>query len=278
MPAPRRRATAGAVLALSLIASAGAPAAPGAELWARWTRHGPAGAGQVDHSAWDGLLRTYVRPGPDGVNRLRYAELRTGARRLLEDYLARLQGSAVSGLGRDEQRAFWINLYNALTVKVVVDHYPVASIRDIDISPGLFADGPWGAKLARVEGEALSLDDIEHRILRPIWTDPRIHYAVNCASLGCPDLMPEAFTAANTERLLEAGARRYVNHPRGVTLDGGRLVVSSIYEWFKADFGGDDAGVIAHLKRYAGPDLRAALAGITSIDDDRYDWSLNDAP
>jgi hypothetical protein len=159
----------------------------------------------------------------------------------------------------------------------VLEHYPVDSIRKIAISPGLFSAGPWGKKLVTVEGKALSLDDIEHRILRPIWRDPRIHYAVNCAALGCPNLQPEAFTADNEEALLERAAHDYVNHPRGATVADGKLTVSSIYVWYQADFGGTDRGVIAHLQHYAAPALAAALAPIERIGADRYDWSLNDA-
>ena len=121
-------------------------------------------------------------------------------------------------------------------------------------------------------------DDIEHRILRPLWREPRTHYAINCASIGCPNLMREAFTAGNTEALLDAGARAYVNHPRGVTVAGDNLVVSSIYDWFQVDFGGSDKGVIRHLRQYAEPALEARLQRFDSIDDDEYDWSLNDVP
>ena len=117
----------------------------------------------------------------------------------------------VSGLGRDEQCAYWINLYNALTLEVVLDHYPVDSIRDIDISPGLFSQGPWGKKLITVEGEQVSLNDIEHRILRPIWRDPRIHYAINCASLGCPNLQPRPFTGRTLDHALDLAAMRFVD-------------------------------------------------------------------
>jgi hypothetical protein len=159
----------------------------------------------------------------------------------------------------------------------VLDHDPVDSIRDIDISPGWFADGPWGKKLITVDGSDLSLDDIEHRILRPIWRDPRVHYAVNCAALGCPNLRPRPFTADRLDRMLTEGARAYVNHPRGARMTDDGLVVSSIYVWFQADFGGDDAGVIAHLKRYAKPGLAADLGAARGIDDHRYDWALNDA-
>ena len=97
---------------------------------------------------------------------------------------------------------------------------------------------------------------------------------MNCASLGCPNLAPEAYRSDNLERLPEQGARDYVNHPRGVTVQGDRLLVSSIYEWFKVDFGGSDEGVFAHLKRYAAPELAKALDGYDHFDHD-CDWSLN---
>ena len=158
---------------------------------------------------------------------------------------------------------------------LVATRYPVASIRDIDISPGLFSRGPWDKKLVTVEGEALSLNDIEHRILRPIWRDPRIHYAVNCASLGCPNLQRRAFTGANGDALLDRAAHDYVNSPRGVHFDGRRLIVSSLYVWYGEDFGGSDTAVIGHLRRYAAPALAATLAAATSIGDDSYDWALN---
>jgi Protein of unknown function, DUF547 len=213
-----------------------------------------------------------------GITRFAYARLATAAeRRSLDDYVSGLGRVPLSAYARTQQLPFWLNLYNALTVKLIPDHYLVASIRDIDISPGLFADGPWGKTLISVEGEAVSLDDIEHRILRPIWADPRVHYGVNCASLGCPNLPPLAFTAANSGRLLDKGARAFVNHPRGARVDRGRLVVSSIYVWFQENFGGDDGGVIRHLRRYAAPTLAQALAGVERIADHVYDWSLNDA-
>jgi hypothetical protein len=197
-------------------------------------------------------------------------------RKALRNYLDHLQSLAISSHNRAEQRAYWINLYNALTVDVVLIHYPVDSIRDIGISPGLFTRGPWGAKLVAVEGEKLSLDDLEHRILRPIWKDPRLHYAVNCASLGCPNLQPEAYSADNSDALLEKGAREYINHQRGVAIRNGRLMVSSIYEWFKEDFGGSREALMQHWLKYADKPLAAALKGHSGGGfSHAYDWSLN---
>ena len=252
-------------------------AAPEAELWERWQAHDPDSQLSVDHTPWTAFLETYLVRGEDGINRVDYRGVAPEDRARLDAYLEALSGTEVDRLSRASQIAFWVNLYNALTVQVVLDHFPVDSIREIDISPGLFSNGPWGRKLMRVEGEEVSLNDVEHRILRPIWRDPRIHYAVNCAALGCPDLQPRAFTPENAEALLEKGASDYVNHPRGVFFREGELVVSSIYDWYQADFGGSEAGVIDHLMEHARPGLRERLQDFREIDDYRYDWSLNQA-
>ena len=251
-------------------------AAPAAELWGRWAMHDPESTLAVDHDAWDGFVATYVAEGDDGINRVAYGRVNEVDRTGLANYISRLAETPVSKLNRAQQLPYWINLYNALTVRVILDHYPVDSIRDIDISPGLFADGPWGKKLLTIEGEEVGLDDIEHRILRPIWRDPRIHYAVNCASIGCPNLQTTAFTADNADDLLTEAARAYINHPRGARVEDGKLTVSSIYDWFEADFGGTDETVIAHLKRYADGTLKNALDDATEIDGYAYDWTLND--
>jgi len=126
------------------------------------------------------------------------------------------------------------------------------------------------------EGESLSLNDIEHRILRPIWQDPRIHYAVNCASFSCPNLRGTAFTAGNLEAILDQAARSYVNSRRGVALAGGRLTLSSIYDWYASDFGRNEAEILAHLRQYAKPELASQLAAFKGRINYAYDWSLNE--
>lgn len=267
----------GALLTLLLTLSVGVQAAPKADLWPRWQAHDAASTRQVDHGVWDRFLQQQVIVGADGIHRIAYGKVPAAQRTALKAYLVALQAERVRSLSRAEQRAYWINLYNAATVDIVLAHYPVDSILKISISPGLFVRGPWGAKRLRVENEALSLDDIEHRILRPIWKDPRTHYAVNCASLGCPNLATRAYTAATMESLLDQGAREFINHSRGAQVRDGRLTVSSIYRWFAEDFGNTDAGVLAHLRRYADPALTQSLRGITRIDDAAYDWTLNDA-
>jgi hypothetical protein len=233
----------------------------------------------IDHQAWDTLLKAYVKPGSDGLNRVDYAAFKRAGHGALKAYLTRLQAVNPATLARSEQFAFLANLYHAKTIDIVLDKYPVKSIRDIKLGGGVvaaFTGGPWKAKVLSVSGTELSLDDIEHAILRAVFKDPRVHYAVNCASIGCPNLQTAAFTAATLESQLDAGARAYINHPRGVTVGTDGVRVSSIYSWFKADFGGNDAGVLKHFAKYAKPDLAQRLKSADSIAGDTYDWTLND--
>lgn len=248
--------------------------APSKRLWPRWTRHDERSARSIDHTAWSRLLATYLVPAE--INLFRYAHVDAADRLRLKTYIADLASVPISSYRHAEQLAYWINLYNALTVDLVVDRYPVKSIRDIAISPGLLSYGPWDRKIVQIEAEQLSLNDIEHRILRPIWQEANLHYALNCASLGCPNLAREAYTADNTAALMERGAVDFING-HGVRFEGSRIVVSSIYAWFTADFGGTETAVLDHLRRYARPPLLQRLAGRVSIDGDSYDWRLNDA-
>lgn len=241
-------------------------------------RSGGAGPGVSDHAAFDSLLARYARSSRDGIVRVDYAAWTGTAadRAALRGYINALSALDPLTLSRDEQFAFWVNLYNALTLDVVLQAYPVASIRQI--RPTLLYIGPWQKTVARVAGVDLSLDAIEQDILRKGWRDPRVHYAVNCASTSCPNLPLRAWRGAGLSEALDAAARAYVNHPRGARFDGEALTVSSIYKWYKADFGGSDGGVIAHLARYAAEPLRQRLAATRRISHDRYDWSLNATP
>ncbi|MEM8741736.1 MAG: DUF547 domain-containing protein [Pseudomonadota bacterium] len=223
-------------------------------------------------AAWADLLSRRLRLGDDGIARFDYAAARADLP-ALQATLELLEGTDPRRLSAPAQMAFWINLYNALTVKLVVEAWPVGSIREV--MGGLFNLGPWDENLVQVLGRPLSLDDIEHGILRPVFRDARIHYGVNCASIGCPNLAAEPYRADRLEAMLEAGARAFVNHPRGALASEGRLTVSSIYAWFEEDFGGTDAGVIAHLARYADAPLAGNLAGRTRVDRHAYDWAVN---
>jgi len=224
----------------------------------------------VDHAAWTEFLGRYVVVGDDGINRVRYRSVGAADRAALEAYIAALEAIDVSALGRAEQLAYWINLYNASTVRLILDRPGVASIRDLK--------KPWDTPVATIDGRALTLNDIEHGIIRPVFRDARIHYAVNCASIGCPNLAAEAFAGARLEAQLDAAARAFVNHPRGVSAASGNVAVSKIFGWYQQDFGADEAAVLDHLGRLADPELAAALRGASKISSYRYDWSLNEAP
>ncbi len=270
-------------VALTWLVTSINPAA--ADATQKFSKHDAGATTVIDHAVWDKLLKSYVVPGKDGLNRVRYQAFKDGGHRNLKSYIKTLEGLRPTSLARPEQFAYWANLYNAKTIDVVLDAYPVKSIREISIKGGLFGflkksvgkGGPWKAKIMKVEGESLSLDDVEHNILRPIFKDSRVHYAVNCASVGCPNLQLSAFTGAKLEAMLNAGAKAYVNIPRGFVRKGGQLTASSIYNWFASDFGGSARGVLKHAAKYAKPELAKQLSSATSIAGYEYDWSLNDA-
>jgi len=230
---------------------------------------------QIDHSSFSTLLKTHVKQDKEGLNRVNYRTLK-GKQAELKAYISQLETVKISDLSKKEQFALWANLYNAVTLNVVLDAYPVKSIKDIDISPGLFSNGPWGEKLITIEGQNLSLDDIEHKILRVIHKDPRVHYAVNCASIGCPNIQKQAFTGAGLEVQLDQAASDYINSNRGVVIKGGTVSASKIYSWFKKDFGTNQKNILAHFKKYAKQPLKAKLSTVTSINNYFYDWALND--
>ncbi len=267
----RRALLAAGVLAFAIGAAAASDHA------AFWGERDDGNAEQIDHGAWQATLDAYLNADhPSGVNRFDYAALKANAADMgrLADYLASLQALDPRRYSAAEQKAYWINFYNALTVRLVANAYPVKSIRDMGDS--WLVAGPWDDVHAKVAGEELTLNNMEHDILRPIWRDNRIHYAVNCASYGCPNLAPLAYTAANTEELLEAGGSAYVNHPRGATLrDDGDLLVSSIFDWYQEDFGDSEETVVQHLLKYAEPELAASLKSFDGWLDYDYDWTLN---
>ena len=251
-------------------------AAPKADLWPKWQNYKAGSEARVDNSRWAAFLKRYlVTNDPSGVNKVKYGEVTVNDRRELDAYVKTLAETDPFSLSRLEQMSYWINLYNAFTVKLIVDNYPVKSILDIKPDNSWTTFGPWDEKYLKVAGEDISLNDIEHRILRPIFKDPRIHYALNCASMGCPNLQPAPYDEDNIEELFEKGAREYVNSKRGAHFDGARLVLSSIYGWYNEDFGGTDKALLAHLMKYAGKELHKRLYGYNLKINYEYDWVLN---
>ena len=239
----------------------------------RWGQFAVDAAGRtVDHSQWDAFLARHLQPGADGINRVSYSEAAQAQQDVLRPYLASLETIDPATLAKDEQMAFWINLYNAATVDLILQKPRVKSIRDL----GLLTTGPWDKTIVTINGTHLSLNDVEHGILRPIWKDVRIHYAVKCASIGCPNLAARAYSAVRLEAMLEKAATDFINHPRGFANINGKLRASSIYNWYASDWG-SVSDILDHARRYALGDAAAILADTSVIEDYDYDWRLNAA-
>ncbi|USO02647.1 MAG: DUF547 domain-containing protein [Alphaproteobacteria bacterium] len=231
---------------------------------------------EIDHDSFNMFLQKYTVILRDGRSVVKYKDAKhtKAARDLLNDYINYLKSIPIAHYNKREQLAFWINLYNALTILLVLDHYPVKSIQDINIGFLSFF-GPWKQKLIKISGVELSLYDIENNILRTFWKDARIHYALNCASYSCPNLRNQAYKGKDIDLILDRVASLYINHRRGVAVDAdnGYLRASKIYKWYSGDF---EPSVLEHLKKYARPDLKEALEHRNWIDGYDYDWRLND--
>jgi len=234
-------------------------------------------AAVIDHSGWQDILDEYlISDDPSGINFFDYQVLQEEGSEDLAAYLAQMTSLDPRDYNRAEQFAYWVNLYNALTVRVIIDHYPVESITQI--SEQALAFGPWDDVVSEVAGQPVTLNDIEHRILRPIWLDHRIHFAVNCASIGCPNIQIDAFTSVNTDALLDSAARDYLQHPRALQITENGLLLSSIFDWYKGDFGENQTEVLATLSLYLTDEQRTQVQASSQQIRYDYDWSLNDAP
>ncbi|WP_371923177.1 MULTISPECIES: DUF547 domain-containing protein [Legionella] len=244
-------------------------------LWVKWGMNNPLSQKTISHKEWQDFLNCCVITNQEGINLVNYSKLTKADHDLLKRYIKHMSEVDIFDYNRNEQLAFWLNLYNALTVQTVAHYYPVASIQEINISPGLFSVGPWGANLITINDTQLSLEDIHNRIIRPVWNDPRTHYAINNGTIGAPNLSKQAFQANLLEKQLNDAAFRYINSLRGVQVIEGKIILSKIYEWFLEDFGGDEEGVLQHLTHYAHSALSQQLQSIQQINSYVYNWHLN---
>ena len=256
-----------------LLSCSGALGAPKSDLWDYWSVHDRASISTVNHHAWQLLLNKHVATNTDGINRVNYQNFSASDKTQLDAYITQLKTVAPTKLSRAEQLPYWINLYNALTVRVVLQHPQEDSIRDMKAR--FFSLGPWNEEQLSIEDRPITLNDIEHRILRPIWQDQRLHYVLNCASLGCPNLSTQAYTAENTPRQLKQAEQSFVQHPRAIAFTAqGNLKLSSIFDWYQVDFGGSKRSLLNYLAQQR-PDLAAKLKSYSGSIDYHYDWSLN---
>lgn len=251
-------------------------AAPGPDYWPLWNKSNEANPRAIQHSDLDDILRTYVvTDHASGINRFRYGDVSRKHRKQLDRYIKSKTSIDPRGYSRAEQKAYWLNLYNALTLALILDNYPVDSVDNIPGPAGSGMKGPWDKKIASVAGQKLSLNDIGHRILRPLWQDHKVHFGLACGGLGCPNLQPQAFTSANTRELLKKAGYEFVAHPRGVKLQNGALQVSKLFKWYKADFAKDDKKLLKVFAHYSSDRDALYLLGFKGEIDYTHDWRVN---
>lgn len=232
----------------------------------------------VDHSAYDRVLHRYV----DEEGRVDYAGLKAASDSVLVPYLDQLADADLSTLGRDQRLAFWINAYNALTLKLIVEHYPVENIWAITPGPAEPKDNsPFNLTVGTVADTARTLDEIEHDIIRERFDEPRIHFALVCAAASCPPLRGEAFTGPGLDGQLDDQARTFLhNAEKNRIPDGeGTIALNRILKWYGEDFGPTTDALQKQLAPYFEGEvqqrLRKAAYEVAFLP---YDWSLNEQP
>lgn len=219
------------------------------------------------HELFSDLLNKYVVA--DKVN---YVALQKDSLSL-QKYLNLISNTPpTDDWSENEQLAFWINAYNAFTLKLIIDNYPIKSITDLH--PTLHVpllNTVWHKKFFEIGGEPMSLDRIEHKILRKEFDEPRIHFAINCASESCPRLRAEAFIADKLDLQLDQQAKLFLNDPTRNKLNSDNPEVSKIFSWFKGDFT-KNGSLIQYLNQYS----EVLIDEDADIDYLNYDWNLND--
>ncbi len=212
-----------------------------------------------NHAIWDGLLKKHVSSS-GSVN---YGALKSSLGDI-EDYIDQLESlDNQADWSRNEKLAYWINLYNAVTVRLILKNYPVSSITK------LHGGKPWNQKLVTIGGKSYSLDEIENKIIRPRFKEPRIHFAVNCAAKSCPKLMNGAFIANSLNSQLDKMTKSFINGDKN-ELSEKKIEISKIFEWYKEDFTSNGT-LIDYLNKYANVQIKAN-AKVTFAE---YDWQLN---
>lgn len=223
-------------------------------------------AAQVDNSIYANLLGRHLKK-----NRVNYDGFKRDEA-LLDNYLSILSATDVDRLSHNERFAFYINAYNAFTIKLILTKYPgINSIKEI----GSFFSSPWGIKFISLGGQTVSLDTIEHDFLRPVFKDPRIHFAINCASKGCPPLFDRPYEGQTLEAQLNTMTRAFINDPKRTFIKDNTLFVSKIFKWFEEDF--NDAP-LRFIRQYADPEFKKKLDTIdpeVKLSYLDYDWTLN---
>lgn len=259
---------------ITLLAGASVPAAAAPDgITARFAAASDGTPWPIDHAAWTQLLATHVVPQPDGSTRVAYDQFSAADREALAAYLSGLARINVARFTREEQVAYWINLYNALTVQSILGD--LARGAGPQLAAAAPDTPPVQAGSITVEGTRLSLRAIADSILVPLWHDPRIRYALANGTAGGPDLQPAAFEGANLDKQLDAAALHFIAGSHAARFVGSKLEVSQLYAWYRDEFGGSDNSIIRHLMAYADPDTAMRLQFYRKISGTFFDWRLN---
>ncbi len=241
-----------------------------------------AASASFDHSLYTEILQSYVDED-GGVN---YQGLKEQGREKLDKYVKSLESASPSKMSEKERMAFYLNAYNAFTLKLIGDHYPLKSIRKIPNLSGLAGFGQWKEDLWTIDNKKISLDAIEHKILRPMG-DPRIHFALVCAAKSCPNLARQAYRAGNLDEMLNEHSRKFNQSPKGLKISEENrfsktrpiLTLSSIYKWFREDFLLVSESLPDFVQRYAAGEVQQFIEKNQKnikIEYMDYDWHLND--
>lgn len=216
-----------------------------------------------DYKDWDKLLKKYTVMQEKQVL-VKYSEIKKNDLNKILKELESVDKKDFKSWNENQKLAFWINAYNAYTIKLILKNYPVKSIKDI----GSLFSSPWSKEFIKLLGKEMSLDDIEHGTIRKNFKEPRIHFAVNCASLGCPSLLQEAFVASKLDSQLSKAEDHFLNNKKKNQLKGNVLYLSKIFDWY-----GDDFQIYGGPKKYFEKKFEFKASDVEYLD---YDWNLNE--
>lgn len=253
-------------LFLFCLAVTSASAAPRAKLIEFWNDYEQGSRLNIDHSRWDALLKKHVITGhSSGINRIDYAKFSDSDKASLSEYLKYLQAMDPRQLSRDSQKAFWLNLYNAGIVSLVLKESLEDSIKNLG--------GVWKKKRFYITMQKTSFDDIQHGILRPVFDDKRLLVALNAGTMGSAGIQSEAFTADNVEGLLDVVVSDFLAQSNGLKLEEDKLILSRTFKWYARDYG-NRRELLEFLSQYVPDELVSTIKQVKRVEY-QYDWALN---
>lgn len=252
-------------------------AAPSAQLWDYWDKSDQSSQAKIDFKPWQNFLDKYVVQKEDQTF-VNYAEVSEKDKQNLAKMIGDYAKIDILKYNKNKQLAYWINMYNMLTIRVILQHYPVKSITNID--KGWFGNSKiWDQKVVKIDNKELTLNDIEHRIIRPIWHDPRVHSAVNCASISCPNLSKEPYQGNQINSQLNKSFTTWINSSKGFEIKDNNIYISKIFYWYGSDFGSQ-----TQMRQFIAKYLTNKTKKEAILNDNKtiyyqsYNWNLNQLP